>query len=308
VSARPNDVARLEACLDELRYRESAAKWAREALDILERFDPARAETDLKAAPKYSEADRDEMMARCHVMLGKESFFAAERSFWKRASPEAAPDTSCAIQSESRYFEPADQAMSAAKPPRGRVQATKTRRAPAKGGAGANYAPAVHHFERANALFPDPWHKHSPRNTHLATELSCDPCLPSFYLGVIALRQGDLSKARAQLAQVRQVEKKLPIGSARMGRHQVRVAAAVLEAAAAILEGDLAEAGKAMRRARALDPQNIHVLKNLGYLCEVQGKPDEAVSWYQEALRWNKTDGYTRRRLAAAKAQARRAK
>ena len=295
VPPRTSDLARqlkrLETCLDEVRYRETAAKWAREALNILERMAVART---------FSKDDHREMMARCHVMLGKEAFLVAERDFWKRSRPQDAPDLSCRHETESFYFGPAHQAMGA----RPRAEPKKTGRTARTIKGSGNYQPALFHFERANDLFPDPWHSKTPRNLRLAGELQCDPCLPSFYLGVIALRQGDLAEARAQFEHVRKVPAIRAGQDGAMERRQLHVAAAVFEAAAAILEGNLAEASTALKRARNFDRQNINVLKNQGYLCERQGKPEQAISWYREALEWDPTDGYALRRRAAAEAQA----
>jgi hypothetical protein len=59
-----------------------------------------------------------------------------------------------------------------------------------------------------------------------------------------------------------------------------------------------------MKRARALDRQNLTVLRNEGYLYEQQGEPERALSCYREVLRCEPQDGYALRRRAAAEAQA----
>jgi tetratricopeptide (TPR) repeat protein len=282
-------IKRLKSCLAEIRYRESAARWAREALEILESVSFKNAETRellMRECPEDG-TDTNEMAARCHVMLGKESFLIAERDFWKRAPSQDSPYLSCRIGGEEPYFAPAGKAMAACR----------------AAGKGADYAPAARHFARANELFSDPWQRQTQRNVRLAAELDCDRCLPSFYLGMIALRKDDLAKARLHFKQVRQMPE-MRTGPGAATRRQLRVTAGAFEAVAALLQGRLADAASVLKRARALDPQNLTVLRNQGYLYEQKGEPEEALSCYRAVLAREPQDGYARRRLAAAEAMA----
>ena len=123
-------------------------------------------------------------------MLGREAYLTAELRFWKRPAQDS-PDMSCRISGQDSYFAPARQAM---------ARKTSGRRADLRrGAAGADYASATFHFEQANKLFPNPWHRQNAQNLRLAGALNCDPCTPSFYLAMIALRRGELTRARARI-------------------------------------------------------------------------------------------------------------
>jgi tetratricopeptide (TPR) repeat protein len=284
-------IRRLKRCLDEVRYRERAPTFARDALAILDKLDFKDAETRKLLASLCDDdgTDKNAMMARCHVVLGKEAFLAAERRYWKHAPSADSPFLSARFGGEEPFFAPSQHAMD-------RAPAAKPRKS------NANYATAISHFEKANALFPDPWHRLTPKNLHLAGELNCDPCMPSFYLAVIALRNGDLPGARARFKKVWQAPKIRSGTDGAVTRGALHVNAATFEGVAAILQGRLDDAKTALAQARRVDPQHSSFLKNQGYLFEKLGEPKKAVAAYREALDWDR-DRYTTRRVALAEAQ-----
>jgi tetratricopeptide (TPR) repeat protein len=288
-------IRRLKKCLDDVRYRERAATFAHDALAILEKLDFKHTETRKLVASLCEDegTDRNAMMARCHVVLGKEAFLAAERRYWKHAQATDSPFMSVRLTGEEPFFLPARQAMDRV-PPKKQTKPRKTT---------ANYAPAISHLEKANALFPNPWHLLTPKNRHLAGELNCDTCMPSFYLGIIALRRGDYAGARARFKKVWQAPAIRSGTEGAMTRGQLQVNAATFEGVAAMLQGRLDDAAAALKQARRFDRQNSSFLKNQGYLFEKLGNHEKAIASYREALDWER-DRYTTRRLAIAEAQA----
>jgi len=193
------------------------------------------------------------------LTLGRKAFLIAERVFWRQTSSENGPDLSCRFNELD--FEPVNAAMAA--PRKSRPRASRV-----------DYAPAVRHFERAHALSDDP--------------------VALFYLGMIALRKGKPAEARTRFNQVSAAPK-----TRERGRHSLRISAAVFASIATLLQEKLDQAVVAMKRASRVDPQDITMMKNQGYLCERQGERDQAVTWYQRALEWEPQDGYALRRLRA---------
>jgi tetratricopeptide (TPR) repeat protein len=290
---------RLKACLDRLSYLDRPAHWAKAALEILDELDFASAATRQLVARELAEygSDTKEMRARCHVVLGQAAFLDAERRFWKHPLPADSPDLcSCRITGHEPYFAPARAA--GAKKPKTKLAAQR------QGVSASDYASALEHFERANRLLGSRWQRATPKNLQLAGPHDCDPCMPTFYLGLIALRGGDLTRAQRRFAAVAEADAIRAGQDGALTRLQLRVAAAALEGATALLRGRTADAREALKRAGKLDPQSSAFLNNQGYLYERLGEPEQAIVSYQAALRWDRTDPYAKRRLAAAQAQA----
>jgi predicted DNA-binding WGR domain protein len=242
----PREIAYLRTCLRKVRHL--CTKWDRGLLDSV----------DLKDATKVNA-----VMAECHITIGRQAFFIAERAFWSD-QPAAAdgPDLSCRFNDID--FELVNAAMATPNTTRPRQAARAAK---------VDYTQAVRHFERAYVLTKDPE--------------------ANFYLGMIALRNGDLAKARSRFDQVRDARNTGP----RRDEHALYISAAVFASIARLLQGRLAEAVVAMKQAKRVDPQDITFMKNHGYLCELQGQDDKAVSWYRETLEWEPQDGYALRRL-----------
>ena len=57
------------------------------------------------------------------------------------------------------------------------------------------------------------------------------------------------------------------------------------QAAEAMHKGDLTSAAETLRRALAIDPRSLAALNNLGIVLSREGKPAEAIPFYQEALK-----------------------
>src|SRR5271169_3665633 len=72
------------------------------------------------------------------------------------------------------------------------------------------------------------------------------------------------------------------------------------QAAEAMHKGDLASAEETLRRALAIDPRSLVALNNLGIVLSREGKPAEAIPFYQEALKVRPGDPATQRNLAIA--------
>jgi len=72
------------------------------------------------------------------------------------------------------------------------------------------------------------------------------------------------------------------------------------QAAQAMHTGDLTLAEQALRSAVALDPQSMAALNNLGIVLAREGKPAEAIPFYQRALKVRPDDTATKRNLAIA--------
>jgi Flp pilus assembly protein TadD len=71
-------------------------------------------------------------------------------------------------------------------------------------------------------------------------------------------------------------------------------------AAEAMHKGELASAEQALRHALTIDPHSIVALNNLGIVLARQGKPAEAIPFYEEALKVRPHDAATERNLAIA--------
>ena len=72
------------------------------------------------------------------------------------------------------------------------------------------------------------------------------------------------------------------------------------QAAEAMHKGDLASADEKLRSALRIDPHSLAALNNLGIVLAREGKPAEAIPFYQEALRVRPGDLATKRKLAVA--------
>ena len=243
-AAVAREIEHLRACLKRVRLQ--ATRWDRDQLDSV----------NLKRS-----AETNEVLAQCHITLGREAFLIAERAFWKRPRVEDGPDLSCRFNDLD--FEPVYKAMVAP------AKITRRRMKPATR---IDYSLAVRHFERAHVL----------SGYHEAL----------FYLGMIALRNDDLTEARARFGEVSAARR-----TREQGRHKLRISVAVFASLVALLQGRLAEAESAMKRAHRVDTQDVTVFKNQGYLCERLGEPDKAAFWYRKALEWEPQDGYALRRL-----------
>jgi Flp pilus assembly protein TadD len=64
--------------------------------------------------------------------------------------------------------------------------------------------------------------------------------------------------------------------------------------------GDLASAAENFRHALKIDPHSLAALNNLGIVLSREGKPAEAIPFYQEALKIRPADPATQRNLAVA--------
>src|ERR1700688_1779228 len=71
-------------------------------------------------------------------------------------------------------------------------------------------------------------------------------------------------------------------------------------AAEAMHKGDNAAAAEKLRRALKIDPHSLAALNNLGIVLSREGKPAEAIPFYQEALKVRPGDAATQRNLAVA--------
>jgi tetratricopeptide (TPR) repeat protein len=211
---------------------------------------------DLQDVAKVKEA-----MSESYITVGRQAFVIAERAFWKGQFPVAGPDLSCRFNDLD--FEPVNAVMLTP------IAANNSQRPPRA--SRADYAPALRDFERAYALTQTPE--------------------ANFYLGMIALRQGNLANARARFDQVCGTRTKI--------EHKLSISAAVFASITALLQGKLAEAAVALKRAKKTDPQDITFMKNQGYWCELQGELKQAVSWYRQAIEWEPQDGYALRRCLA---------
>jgi tetratricopeptide (TPR) repeat protein len=78
------------------------------------------------------------------------------------------------------------------------------------------------------------------------------------------------------------------------------------EGSRALEEGDNRAAEDAFRKALALDPQSVELLNNLAISVARQGREDEAISLYEQALKLKKDDPITRRNLGVAYFRAHR--
>jgi Flp pilus assembly protein TadD len=74
----------------------------------------------------------------------------------------------------------------------------------------------------------------------------------------------------------------------------------VAQGSRALQEGDNRTAEESFRRALALDPQSVELLNNLAISIARQGRDDEAISLYEQALKLGKNDAITRRNLGVA--------
>jgi len=72
------------------------------------------------------------------------------------------------------------------------------------------------------------------------------------------------------------------------------------QATGAMHRGDLESAAENFRRALKIDPRSLAALNNLGIVLSRQGKPAEAIPFYQEALKVRPGDPATQRNLAVA--------
>lgn len=80
----------------------------------------------------------------------------------------------------------------------------------------------------------------------------------------------------------------------------------VAKGSRALQKGDNRSAEEAFRRALQLDPQSVELLNNLAISIARQGRDDEAISLYQQALKVRKDDPVTRRNLGVAYFRAHR--
>lgn len=74
----------------------------------------------------------------------------------------------------------------------------------------------------------------------------------------------------------------------------------------ALQAGDYVTAESAFRRALALDPRSVELLNNLAICLARQGRSDESIALYQQALKLKKDDAITRRNLGVAYFRAHR--
>jgi tetratricopeptide (TPR) repeat protein len=72
------------------------------------------------------------------------------------------------------------------------------------------------------------------------------------------------------------------------------------QAQESVHQGDLAAATKSLHRALAIDPHSLLALNELAIVLSRQGKPAEAIPWYQQALKLRPEDPVLRRNLAIA--------
>jgi tetratricopeptide (TPR) repeat protein len=80
----------------------------------------------------------------------------------------------------------------------------------------------------------------------------------------------------------------------------------VAQGSRALEQGDNLSAENAFRRALALDPGSVELLNNLAISLARQGRDDEAIALYQQALKLRKDDPITRRNLGVAYFRAHR--
>jgi len=80
----------------------------------------------------------------------------------------------------------------------------------------------------------------------------------------------------------------------------------VAQGSRALQEGDNRAAEESYRRALELDPQSVELLNNLAISIARQGRDDEAISLYLQALKLKKDDPITRRNLGVAYFRAHR--
>ena len=80
----------------------------------------------------------------------------------------------------------------------------------------------------------------------------------------------------------------------------------VAQGSRALQEGDNHTAEESFRKALALDPQSVELLNNLAISIARQGRDDEAISLYLQALKLRKDDPITRRNLGVAYFRAHR--
>lgn len=73
----------------------------------------------------------------------------------------------------------------------------------------------------------------------------------------------------------------------------------------ALQDGDDRSAEKWFRKALSLDPHSVEILNNLAISIARQGREEEAISLYQQALQLRRSDPVTRRNLGAAYFRAR---
>jgi Flp pilus assembly protein TadD len=90
-------------------------------------------------------------------------------------------------------------------------------------------------------------------------------------------------------------------GSGKTGPEQSAELHATLEQAAeAMHRGDLSSAEQSLRRAIALNSKSLAALNNLGIVLAREGKPADAIPYYQQALKLRPDDPATKRNLALA--------
>lgn len=78
------------------------------------------------------------------------------------------------------------------------------------------------------------------------------------------------------------------------------------QAAEAMHRGDLLSAEQSLRRALTLNSKSLAALNNLGIVLAREGKPAEAITYYQQALNLRPDDSATKRNLAIAYFKAQR--
>ncbi|MGA8214861.1 MAG: tetratricopeptide repeat protein [Candidatus Sulfotelmatobacter sp.] len=79
---------------------------------------------------------------------------------------------------------------------------------------------------------------------------------------------------------------------------ELQLHACLEQATQAMHQGDNAAAAEAFRRALEIDPHSLVALNDLGIVVTRQGRPGEALRFYEQALEFRPDDPSTRRNLA----------